>query len=80
MARVAGKLLLLQIVCILCFWATAQFEDIEDFKSSGSGSGDASNPTFVDYEEDYTLPFPYIPEEVDICDTYPLGMCIIIIA
>ena len=76
MAHTIGKLLLLQIVCSL---AIAQFEDVEDY-SSGSGgfSGDVSDPTLVDYEQDYDYDYEiaYVPEEVDICDSYPIGITI----
>lgn len=83
MARVSGKLLLLQIVVILCCSsASAQYEDLQnayDFSSSGSGAGEGTDPTLVDYEyDDYEYIFPYIPEEVDICRRYPLGIIITI--
>ena len=80
MARVALRLLLL-----LSFWwssATAQYG--EDYyipsSGSGSGSGDFGDPTLTDYEgggDDYNYfdnyEFPYEPNNVDICNNYPLG-------
>lgn len=77
MARVAGKLLILQIFCFLYSKASAQLDDVEpvyDFSSSGDTTTD---PTLVDYEygdEDYDYPFPFVPEEVNICRGYPLGI------
>lgn len=83
MARVAGKLLILQIVYFLHSSAYAQ---LDDFSSSGdnptdfSSSGDNPiDPTQVDYEfgddGDYEYPFPYDTEDVDICRHYPAGSC-----
>lgn len=79
MARTIGKLLLLQIIGFLCTSTTAQYEDLEDYSGgSGSFSGDTSDPTFVDYEQDYDYgdeyEIAYVPDAVDICHTYPLGM------
>lgn len=75
MARVAGKLLLLQIIGFLYCSATAQYEDLEDF--SGGFSGDARFPDneFGD-DEDFDYEIDYIPDGVDICHTYPSGIII----
>lgn len=76
MARVAGKLLLLQIIGFLYCSATAQYEDLENFSGDLENfSGDVPDPDYEDGDdEDFDYGIDYIPEDVDICHTYPSGI------
>lgn len=71
---------ILQIVGFLCSLASAQLDDLKTaYDFSGSGNI-PSDPTLVDLEPgagddgDYEYIFPFVPEDVDICRGYPLGI------